>query len=1186
MNHRPFGKSTFVGKLFSVLALSAMVAGSMASLVSATQVYANNGLTVSASPNTGTLAPGQALEVRFSDPSGTTDAVADTCLVNGVETKDTFANLSPGLYHVTYTVGASDQNRAAGQVPIDCTLHQAVSIHVTAFDDGNTVAIEASSTGTTTPGDSGGSGTTTPPAITSNGTASQNGGLTATAVPASGTLIAGQSLEVRFGDPSGTTDAVADTCLVNGVETKDSFQNVSPGLYHVTYTVGASDASRAAGNIPIDCTLHQAASVHVVTFTDSNMVAIDPTGTTTSGGGSGGGTNGTGGSGTSTNPLSFSQVSISPNSGTSTARDTLHAFFQEASGVDDLSVMGLCRLNAVDVAGSFQGLGHGLYEVSYTVGSADGERPAGHTPIGCTLGDAQGTVMASAWNDGNTLAIDTNNDSFIDNGTSTLGFTVAANPSTGTLAPGDTLHISMQDPLPSGDVIITPSSGCRVNGVDVAPTYAYHGNGLYSVDYTVGGNDIDRAAGQIPFDCRLQNATGSVHLTYFTDNNTVAIDTSGSTGGTGTGTTTAGSSLDIAAQAVPASGTLTAGHDLEVWFREAHHRSGLILGGVCSINGVDVSSTFRDVTDGQYGVLYHINSTDAERPAGHIPVNCTMEDPATGSSTLIDSFSDGNTVAIDTNNDAVITEPTGNGVSFLASVAAEPHSGVLSVGDRLDVLMQEGNHDTSFAVGACTVNGVDVSSTFSNQGSGLYRVSYTVGASDATRGSGQIPVDCTLHTSGGQTVSTVFGFTDSNTVSIAAGGGGSGTTTPPGGDNTGGTTTAPVLAFDAVTAVPNTGTVGLGHQLEVHFWAPVTSNDITLDGSCTVNGVDVSSTFLNFTDGQYGVTYTVGAGDTPRAAGYVPVNCSFKNASGATTTISAFTDNNTVAIDPAADTGNGGDTGTTTPPGGDNTGGEISGTSTSPISIGSVTVDPVSGTLHQGAHVLTYIQETNHLADLSIGGACAVNGVTIHTLENLNNGLYRLDYTIGLNDTDRMPGTVPIYCALRNASGATTTISAFTDSNQVAIDSADDGIGSSTGGSVGGDVTGGADASLAVSAIDPVSTTAVAGGSFDHGWVWIIHATVPSNETQLSLKFSDWTHTNGTFHLATAGNMRISSPQASSTAPIDITAADTYSTPLNLTGDLDPNTPGRQIEVRVEMQVPTGTRNGSYTTSYGIRSSQ
>jgi hypothetical protein len=86
------------------------------------------------------------------------------------------------------------------------------------------------------------------------------------------------------------------------------------------------------------------------------------------------------------------------------------------------------------------------------------------------------------------------------------------------------------------------------------------------------------------------------------------------------------------------------------------------------------------------------------------------------------------------------------------------------------------------------------------------------------------------------------------------------------------------------------------------------------------------------------------------------------------------------------------------------------------------------------------------------------------------------------------------------------------------------------------------------------------------------------------MKFADWTHSNGTNQIGAANNMRISSNQAATTTPISVTAAGTYTNAMTLTGDLDPNTPGRQVEVTVEMQVPSDTLNGSYTTNYGVKS--
>jgi hypothetical protein len=109
----------------------------------------------------------------------------------------------------------------------------------------------------------------------------------------------------------------------------------------------------------------------------------------------------------------------------------------------------------------------------------------------------------------------------------------------------------------------------------------------------------------------------------------------------------------------------------------------------------------------------------------------------------------------------------------------------------------------------------------------------------------------------------------------------------------------------------------------------------------------------------------------------------------------------------------------------------------------------------------------------------------------------------------------------------------------------------------------------------------VADGTYGHGWSYIFHITAPTNEPNLSLKFADWS--NGTNILPVANNMRISSAQATITTPTTLTAANLYSSPaIVMTGDLDSNTAGRQVDVLVETQIPLNTVNGSYSTSYGI----
>ncbi len=142
-------------------------------------------------------------------------------------------------------------------------------------------------------------------------------------------------------------------------------------------------------------------------------------------------------------------------------------------------------------------------------------------------------------------------------------------------------------------------------------------------------------------------------------------------------------------------------------------------------------------------------------------------------------------------------------------------------------------------------------------------------------------------------------------------------------------------------------------------------------------------------------------------------------------------------------------------------------------------------------------------------------------------------------------------------------------------------------GTIGGGVTGGQSATgdLAVTSVTAVQTSAIADGTFTNGWKYLFNITVPTDETNLSMKFADWMSTVGSSIIPVAGNMRISSAQADNAgATVLLTAANTYATPaLHMTGDLNSSTPGLQVQIEVDAAVPPGSVNGAYTTSYGVQ---
>lgn len=146
-----------------------------------------------------------------------------------------------------------------------------------------------------------------------------------------------------------------------------------------------------------------------------------------------------------------------------------------------------------------------------------------------------------------------------------------------------------------------------------------------------------------------------------------------------------------------------------------------------------------------------------------------------------------------------------------------------------------------------------------------------------------------------------------------------------------------------------------------------------------------------------------------------------------------------------------------------------------------------------------------------------------------------------------------------------------------------------TTGLVDGDLEGevvGENGDLEVTSIEMTDSTGTANNSFEDGWEYVFNITVPSDETDVSMKFDNWMSANGANTLAAANNMRISSAQANNGgATVLITGADTYSTPaLTMVTDLNPALDGMQVEIVVEVKIPSGTNNGSYTTSYGVKS--
>ncbi len=127
---------------------------------------------------------------------------------------------------------------------------------------------------------------------------------------------------------------------------------------------------------------------------------------------------------------------------------------------------------------------------------------------------------------------------------------------------------------------------------------------------------------------------------------------------------------------------------------------------------------------------------------------------------------------------------------------------------------------------------------------------------------------------------------------------------------------------------------------------------------------------------------------------------------------------------------------------------------------------------------------------------------------------------------------------------------------------------------------------LAVTGVDTVNASATANNNFADGWKWVMHVTVPDNEDAFRIRFSDWAMSSTTSFPAN-GNIRLSTPQSSNASTTDsgiIATGNGYSGWFYLTGDASATTPGRQINLTIEVKIPVGTPNGSYSTTYTAQS--
>ncbi len=128
---------------------------------------------------------------------------------------------------------------------------------------------------------------------------------------------------------------------------------------------------------------------------------------------------------------------------------------------------------------------------------------------------------------------------------------------------------------------------------------------------------------------------------------------------------------------------------------------------------------------------------------------------------------------------------------------------------------------------------------------------------------------------------------------------------------------------------------------------------------------------------------------------------------------------------------------------------------------------------------------------------------------------------------------------------------------------------------------------LAVTGIDTLQGNATADGTFADGWQWVLHFVVPTVENVFSMKFADFFSSTSSSTIPAANDIEFYSPEAavaSTSASAILETGNGYGGDLMLTGDTSTSTPGRQIDVYVNVAVPSGTPTGTYSTTFGAMS--
>ena len=282
--------------------------------------------------------------------------------------------------------------------------------------------------------------------------------------------------------------------------------------------------------------------------------------------------------------------------------------------------------------------------------------------------------------------------------------------------------------------------------------------------------------------------------------------------------------------------------------------------------GVNIAITTTGVEDGQ---TVTCNVTDGSATVGPL-TGLSNTNAVTIASTALSALAEGTlTVTCNVSDDAGNAATAGTDTAT-KDVAAPATPVITSIATD--------NYIKDSEKGAIHVIGTAESGATVNVS--LTGVATVTGSGTATGGNYDITIDGTTLTDGT--------ITPSVTATDAAGNASSAVTTP--------TATKDVTAPTATAAVsPDAVTANVGDVITVTLTAGGAQADLTV-GACTVNSVNVASSFVNATGGSYTLTYTVADGQSNWLSGALPISCVLNEPAGNSVTVVAF-DANTLVGD-------------------------------------------------------------------------------------------------------------------------------------------------------------------------------------------------------------------------------------------------------------------------------------------------